>query len=215
MRNYFVILEKEQSHSIMKLPDSQEQIIKIMESWREINKSMRELYEKLQGLFPLGELTEQRPNLAFITVPREHLRSVLVHLRDREGFGHLVLLTAVDWLEEDIFQLTYLLCDREGRRDIGLRVMLPRDGASMESIHDIWPTAATYQRELREMFGIDFPDSPGVNDEFILEGWIDIPPYRRDFDTLKFSEENFGQRPGRETRDPARHMEEQLYPDKA
>lgn len=174
---------------------------------------MQTLYTKLNERFPLGELTEQRPDLAFITVPREQLRSLLLHLRDREGFGHLVLLTAVDWIEEEIFQLTYLLSDRANARDLGLRVMLPRDGASMESIHDIWPTAATYQRELREMFGIDFPDSPGVNDDFILEGWSDIPPYRRDFDTLKFAEENFNQRPGRETRDPAQHMQQQLYPD--
>ena len=176
---------------------------------------MRELYTQLNERFPLGELTEQRTDLAFITVTREQLRPLLLHLRDLEGFSHLVLLTAVDWLEEGIFQLTYLLSDRAKRRDLGLRLMLPRDGASMESIHDIWPTAATYQRELREMFGIDFPDSPGVNDEFILEGWTDIPPYRRDFDTLKFAEENFRQRPGRETRDPAQHMKDQLYPDKA
>lgn len=174
---------------------------------------MRELYAKLNERFPLGELTEQRNDLAFITVPREHLCSLLLHLRDREGFSHLVLLTAVDWIEEDTFQLTYLLSDRANRRDLGLRVMLPRDGASMESIHDIWPTAATYQRELREMFGIDFPDSPGVNDDFILEGWNDIPPYRRDFDTRKFAEENFSHRQGRETTDPEQHMKEQLYPD--
>ena len=176
---------------------------------------MRELYTQLNERFPLGELTEQRTDLAFITVTREQLRPLLLHLRDLEGFSHLVLLTAVDWMEEGFFQLTYLLSDRAKRRDLGLRLMLPRDGASMESIHDIWPTAATYQRELREMFGIDFPDSPGVNDEFILEGWTDIPPYRRDFDTLKFAEENFRQRPGRETRDPAQHMKDQLYPDKA
>ena len=176
---------------------------------------MRELYTQLNERFPLGELTEQRTDLAFITVTREQLRPLLLHLRDLEGFSHLVLLTAVDWMEEGIFQLTYLLSDRAKRRDLGLRLMLPRDGASMDSIHDIWPTAVTYQRELREMFGIDFPDSPGVNDEFILEGWTDIPPYRRDFDTLKFAEENFRQRPGRETRDPAQHMKDQLYPDKA
>ncbi|MCP4995142.1 MAG: NADH-quinone oxidoreductase subunit C [Gammaproteobacteria bacterium] len=174
---------------------------------------MRELYAKLNELFPLGELTLQREDLAFITVPQEHLRSLLLHLRDREGFTHMVLLTAVDWIEDEQFQLTYLLSDRKKAIDLGLRVMLPRDSASMSSIHDIWPTAATYQRELREMFGIDFPDSPGVNDEFILEGWVDIPPYRRDFDTLKYSEENYKHRPGRETRDPAQHMKEQLYPD--
>jgi len=176
---------------------------------------MKKLYEKLNSLFPLGELTQQRDNLAFITIEQEQLRPLLLHLRDKENFSHLVILTAVDWIEENIFQLTYLLSNRESAIDIGLRLMIPRDNAVMESIHDIWPTAATYQRELREMFGIDFPDSPGVDDDFILEGWNDIPPYRRDFDTLKYSKENFSERPGRETRDPAEHMKQQLYPDGA
>lgn len=176
---------------------------------------MRALHDRLKALFPLGELTEQRPDLAFLTVPREHLRSIILHLRDLEGFTHLVLLTAVDWLEEGNFQLTYLLSNRGQAVDLGLRVMIPRDGASMDSIHDIWPTAATYQRELREMFGIQFPDSPGVNDDFILEGWIDMPPYRRDFDTKAFSAATFREREGRMTTDPERHMKQQLYPDGA
>jgi NADH-quinone oxidoreductase subunit C len=91
--------------------------------------------------------------------------------------------------------------------------MISRDKASMDSIHDLWPTAATYQRELREMFGIDFPMSPRVDEEFILEGWHDKPPYRRDFDTLAYAETTYNQRSGRETRDPAKHMKEQLYPE--
>jgi len=176
---------------------------------------MKKLYKKLNNLFLLGELTQQRDNLAFITIEQEQLRPLLLHLRDKENFTHLVILTAVDWLEDNIFQLTYLLSNRKEAIDIGLRLMIPRDNAVMESIHDIWPTAATYQRELREMFGINFPDSPGVDDDFILEGWNDIPPYRRDFDTLKYSKENFSERPGRETRDPAEHMKQQLYPDGA
>lgn len=179
---------------------------------------MQALYASLKERFDVGELTEQRPDLAFITVPRAQLRPVLLHLRAQEGFTHLVLLTAVDWIEDDRFQLTYLLCNRTQAVDLGLRVMLPRgtdpnDPPSMESIHDIWPTAATYQRELREMFGIAFPDSPRVDEDFVLEGWREIPPYRRDFDTLKYANETFAPRPGRETQDPARHMKDQLYPD--
>ncbi len=174
---------------------------------------MQELYSKLNKLFPLGELEERRNNLAFVSIPAEHLRSLLLQLRDQEGFTHLVLLTAVDWLEEGVFQLTYLLSNRERAIDLGMRVMIPREEASMLSIHDIWPTAATYQRELREMFGIDFPGSPRVNDNFILEGWKDIPPYRRDFDTKAYSDRFYKHRPGRETSDPAQHMKDQLYPD--
>jgi len=174
--------------------------------------AMKELYARLKALYPLGELTGQRKDLAFVTVPAAHLRDTILHLRDKEGFTHLVLLTAVDWLEEGQFQLTYLLNNRAKRCDVGLRVMIDRNAATMESIHDIWPTAATYQRELREMFGIDFPGSPRIEEEFILEGWNDIPPYRRDFDTLKYAQEAYAERPGRVTHDPETHMRLQMYP---
>ncbi len=175
---------------------------------------MRTLYARLDERFPLGPLTLQRDDLAFITVEKQHLRSLLYHLRDLEGFSHLVLLTAVDWIEEELFQLTYLLCNRKKAQDIGVRVMIARGEPVMETIHDIWPTAATYQRELHEMFGIDFPGSPRVDEEFILEGWTDIPPYRRDFDTKKYAEEKYVHRSGRETKDPSQHMREKLYPGK-
>jgi NADH-quinone oxidoreductase subunit C len=174
---------------------------------------MRELHARLQHLFPVGELALQRADLAFVTVPADHLRAALLHLRDVEGFTHLVLITAVDWIEEGQFQLTYLLSNRARATDIGLRVMIAREPATMHSVHELWPTAATYQRELREMFGIRFPGSPRIDEDFILEGWNDIPPYRRDFDTLKYAQENYGQRSGRETHDPATHMKQQLYPD--
>ena len=42
---------------------------------------MRELHTRLTALFPLGELSERRPDLAFVTVPTEHLRALLLHLR--------------------------------------------------------------------------------------------------------------------------------------
>lgn len=174
---------------------------------------MQTLLARLRDAFPIAAVTEQRPDLVFVTVDRTVLRPLLRELRDRDGFTHLVLLTAVDWIEEGLFQLTYLLHDRKQGRDVGVRVMLDRARPEMETIHDLWPTAATYQRELREMFGIVFPGSPRLYDDFALEGWIDLPPYRRDFDTKAFSERAFVHRPGRETHDPATHMRERLYPE--
>ena len=207
---------------------------------------MQQLYDTLTQRFSLGEFTRQRADLSFITVEAVRLHALLRHLRDQEGFTHLVLLTAVDWLEDEetppslflsgeepdgtpnscpspdkgrlggvsSFQLTYLLNNRTKCQDLGLRVMIARDNASMESIHDLWAAAATYQRELREMFGIDFPGSPRLMDDFILEGWNAAPPYRRDFDTLEYTRATYRERPGRETRDPAAHMKQQLYGDK-
>ena len=57
---------------------------------------MQALYKKLKKQFSLGELTEQRDDLAFITIKQEKLRPLLMHLRDVEGYSHLVILTAVD-----------------------------------------------------------------------------------------------------------------------
>lgn len=177
------------------------------------NTKLQALHARLLGQFPLEGLHEQKPGLGFVTIGPELLPSLLRHLRDREGFSHLVLMTAVDWLEDGQFQLTYLLCNRAEAMDLGVRTFIDRTESRMESIHQLWPTAATYQRELWEMFGIDFPGSPGQHEPFILEGWQDIPPYRRDFDTLKFAREQFSERPGRQTYDPATYMKERLYPE--
>ncbi len=149
---------------------------------------------------------DKRPDLSFVTLPKERLVEAVGWLKRSAGYTHLVLLTAVDWLEENVFQLTYILNNPSERRDLALRTMIPRESPVMESIHALWAQAATYQRELKEMFGIDFPGSPRIDESFILEGWHDIPPYRRDFDTRKYSEETYFPRPGRTSHDPREHM---------
>ena len=97
---------------------------------------------------PAPGTAEQRPALAFITLPAEFLRPTLLHLRDREGFTHLVLLTAVDWIEEGRFQLTYLLSNRTQASDIGLRVMIERP-ASDERVLAAWKVAGGWMSVMR------------------------------------------------------------------
>lgn len=174
---------------------------------------MKELIARLEKKFEISDVVYQEEGQTFVTVSQNDAVSMVTHLRDFEGFNHLVLLTAVDWIEDNIFQLTYLLNNNDVKVDLGVRVMIDREEATMTSIHHLWQAAATYQRELKEMFGIDFPGSPRVDEDFILEGWEDIPPYRRDFDTKKYSEETYFPRPGRESHDPAEYMKKKLYPE--
>jgi NADH-quinone oxidoreductase subunit C len=134
-------------------------------------------------------------------------------LRDYEDFVHFVLLSCADWIEDGVFQLTYILNNPAEKYDIAVRCIIDRENATMTSVHHLWKQVATYQRELKEMFGIDFPGSPRVDEPFILEGWDDIPPMRRDFDTIKYAAETYEQMPRPETHDPAEHMKEKLHPD--
>lgn len=174
---------------------------------------MKDIIQEIQKRFEVSEIKKQRENLSFITISKEHAISLVTYLKDIKGYQHLVLLTAADWLEDDKFQLTYLLNNPEEKSDLGVRVYISRDEASMETAHHLWEQVATYQRELKEMFGIDFPGSPDVDKPFILEGWDDKPPYRRDFDTKQYSEDTYFPRPGRESNDPAEYMKKKLYPD--
>lgn len=160
-------------------------------------------------------LHETHTHGVFITVSPNDVIGLLAYLKNVEGFTHLVLLTAVDWIEENQFQLTWLVNNPVLKQEMGIRAFIERsvwpEESVMDSAHHLWPAAKTYQRELHEMFGIDFPDSPEVNEPLILEYWDQLPPYRRDFDTKKYSEETYFPREGRYTRDPKTHMEAKLY----
>ncbi|PLX22293.1 MAG: NADH-quinone oxidoreductase subunit C [Salinivirgaceae bacterium] len=174
---------------------------------------MDKIIKDLTSRFKVTDYIQQRPNMAYVTVQKELAISLITHMRDIEGFTHFVLLTAVDWIEDNLFQLTYILNSPDKKVDLGIRVMIDRENPTMDSAHHLWQQVATYQRELKEMFGIDFPGSPRVDESFILEGWDDIPPYRRDFDTLKYAEETYFPRDGRGSNDPAEYMKKKLYPD--
>jgi NADH-quinone oxidoreductase subunit C len=167
---------------------------------------------KIKEKFTIIEFSKKSENLLFVTVSKEQAVNIIQYMKEFLGFKHLVLLTAVDYIEDGKFQLTYLLNNPEKKIDIGVRVLIYRDNATMESAHHLWETISTYQRELKEMFGIDFPGSPRVNEPFILEGWQEIPPYRRDFDTKAYAQKFFHQRDGRQTNDPKEHMKKNLYP---
>ncbi len=173
---------------------------------------MKTIINDIEKRFEVFDVVDQG-NVTFVSCKKELAVALVTHLKDVEGFAHLVLLSAVDWIEDNKFQITYLLNNPERHIDIGIRTFIDRETATMDSAHHLWEQVATYQRELKEMYGIDFPGSPRVNDSFILEGWDDIPPNRRDFNTKDYSEETYFPRPGRGSNDPAEYMKKKLYPD--
>ncbi|MBB6480289.1 NADH-quinone oxidoreductase subunit C [Spirochaeta isovalerica] len=172
-------------------------------------------FNELSRQFQVSDLVEQRADLHFITASKEHAVAVVSALKERYGYTHLVFFTVVDHLEKNEFHLTYMLHNYEKHHDMGVVVKIARENVQMESIHHLWPAAATYQQEMREMYGVEFPGSPGLYENFALEGWEDIPPMRRDFDTKEYSDKTYYPRPGRESHDPREYMKENLYPSEA
>lgn len=174
---------------------------------------MNDLLEKLERNFAVSEVIERQPRLTTLNVNKDNAERLIRELRDREGYTHLNFVTCTDLIEEGIFRLTYMLTNYESKNMLGIHVDVNRENAEMTSIHTLWAQAWAYQRELREMYGIDFPGSPRIEEDFCLEGWDDIPPMRRNFDTRAYSDEHFGHRE-RHTEEPRQFMKIQFYPNR-
>ncbi len=173
---------------------------------------MNEQLERLQHHFAISDIHVRKPGLTTLKVDRDSAEILIRELRDREGYTHLNFITCIDYIEDGIFTLVYMLHNYDNQQTLGVHVDIDREQAEMTSIHTLWAQAWTYQRELREMYGIRFPGSPRLDEDFCLEGWDQIPPMRREFDTKKFSEERFGHREGRHSEVPRVHMKMELYP---
>jgi len=123
--------------------------------------------------------------------------SVLLFAKDKLGYVHFTHMSCVDWLEEGEFEVVYILWNPEDKINLLIKVRTDRENATLPNIDYIWRQANTYERELREMFGIEFPGLVAPQ-EFILEDWQDMPPMRRDFKTKEYVDDHFFNRPGRE-----------------
>ena len=172
------------------------------------------MLERLERDFDVYNITERKPGMTTLKVEKDNAERLIRELRDREGFTHLNFITCIDYIEDDIFTLVYMLHNYTTKETLGVQVDISRDNEEMVSIHHLWAQAWTYQRELREAYGIRFPGSPRLDEDFVLEGWDQIPPMRREFDTKKFSEERFGHREGRSSEVPREHMKVTLYPNR-
>jgi len=123
-------------------------------------------------------------------VKKDDVHSVLSLLKSN-GWIQLSYLSAIDWIEENEFEMVYILFNWEKPVHIQIRTRLDRDNASINSILPIFPGCKYYEREAHEFFGIKFPGNPDHEKQLILEEWDDMPPMRKDFDPRAYSDRKF------------------------
>lgn len=117
----------------------------------------------------------------------------LVTLRSA-GWIQMSYLSAVDWPDENKFEIVYILMNWERPVHIQIRTKIDRTDPIMPSIINIYPGAKYYERECHEFFGVKFPGNPDYEKQLILEMWDDIPPLRKDFDPRAYSDKKFTKR---------------------
>ncbi|MCK5132188.1 MAG: NADH-quinone oxidoreductase subunit C [Candidatus Sabulitectum sp.] len=162
--------------------------------------------KELDIRFPLLKLVREQHNYLHVKVAKASVVDAVLMARTCLGFTTLQLISTVDRLEDDVFQMTWILENQGACFVLLISADYPRENCIVPSLSQMWPTASTFEREIFEMFGISFPGNPREGEDFLLEGWKDMPPMRRDFETEEYSMRVFGERQPREHLDPRQYV---------
>ena len=118
-----------------------------------------------------------------IYVSRDGLPSTARALRGDSGLDFTLLaeLTAADfWPREPRFEVIYLLVSISHRLRLRLKVRLPGDDAHLATVSGVWPAANWLEREVWDLFGIQFDGHPDPRRLLMPEDWEGYP-LRKDY----------------------------------
>ena len=108
-----------------------------------------------------------------------------------QGFVHLSSISVTDWLEERKFEITYHFWSYDDNILITLKIKIDRSNPTIDTLTPIWKESAQiHERELHELFGVNFKGNPDLSSLF-LDGWEGPPPFKKDFDWKKYVREKF------------------------
>lgn len=142
-------------------------------------------------------LTEKNSRLFKLKIEKEELVDTIYIITTNSNFITLSQISCTDWIEEEVFALNYLLTTRERDKNLMVEILISRDGEILPSLLSLFPQAEVMERDLHEMYGVEFAGNETLYD-FVLEDWNDIPPLRREFDTLAYVNEHHHFRGGRD-----------------
>ena len=153
----------------------------------------KKLKEELESTFKDIQIIVPEDARLSITTKKEQVLTILRFLKDKR-FNFLTLISCVDWIEEKEFELIYIITSyREGLQII-LKTRISRVNPEFETVIPIFKSAEFYERELHELFGINFEGNQRLIPLF-LERDYKIPPFRKDFDTREYVKKVFDKIP--------------------
>jgi NADH-quinone oxidoreductase subunit C len=94
------------------------------------------------------------------------------------SMDYLECLTAIDW--QDRFEVVYHLFSIEKGHWLVLRAGLPHDDPKIETVTSVWRAADWFEREVFDLFGIEFLGHPDLRRIMMPDDWIGHP-LRKDY----------------------------------
>jgi NADH-quinone oxidoreductase subunit C len=120
----------------------------------------------------------------FIVAAPDAAVPVLEYLKLEADFDYLVDITAVDWPKRpDRFDLVYIVYSFSRNERVRIKTAIP-DGFKPGTAVDVHLTANWLEREVFDMFGIEFAGHPDLRRILMPEEWQGYP-LRKDYSILQ------------------------------
>ena len=140
-----------------------------------------ELKNKITELLAAATFDETGEWLNISIEPKDWL-PFAQQLRNEESlhFDYLFCLTCID--RKTHLTMVYHLTSTKFRYNIVVKSVLKRDVPEIESVSHTWQTANFHEREVYEMFGVNFLNHPDLRLLILPDGWEGKNPMRKDFE---------------------------------
>ena len=140
-----------------------------------------ELKIKISELLPTAAFEEGGEWLTINIEPKDWL-PFAEQLRNDESLflNYLFCLTCIDWKTH--LTMVYHLTSAKYRHNIVIKSKLDKGNPEIETVSHIWRTADFHEREVYEMFGVNFLSHPDLRLLILPDGWEGKNPMRKDFE---------------------------------
>ena len=97
---------------------------------------------------------------------------------------YLCCLTGIDTGEH--FEVHYAVTSITTHLRLDFKLVLPYDGAEIESVQSVWPAANWFEREIWELYGVDILNHGNLKQFLLPDDWDQGHPMRKDWDAPDF-----------------------------
>ncbi len=139
------------------------------------------VFDTFKKALPDVEMTATQGILdVIIMVGREDVHRLLETARSHSEmqFDFLRNLSGVDY--EENLEVVYHLYSYSLKHNVTIRARVPNEDPWAPTASDIWQAADWYEREVRDMFGINFPGHPNLVPILLPDDMLDHFPLRKD-----------------------------------
>jgi len=154
-----------------------------------MEKSLEPIVKVLQDKF--GATYEEFRGEVQCVVKAEHIIEALTTLRDAHQFEILSVLSAIDYYPQTSprYHVVYQLLSLTKNLSVQLRVPVNSDQPKVPTAANVYKVAVWRERELLDMFGIEFEGHPDPR-RILMPDDTEGHPLRRDF-PLGYEEPQF------------------------